>query len=95
MTAVEVVTIRPKQGALPRLKELRRTMLAEYHARHPEVTTQWYEQEDGSIVDIWIWPDRASGEAALGDPTTSPTFTNEWQPLVEVISFHWATPVGA
>ena len=93
MTAVEIVTLRPKDGALSRLLEIRPVLLAEYHARFLTVTAQLFAQEDGTLVDIWTWPDRETAEGALADPAVSPTFTNEWQPLVDLVSFAWAVPV--
>ncbi|TDD82853.1 hypothetical protein [Actinomadura rubrisoli] len=92
MAALEIVTIRPKEGVLARLKEIRPTMLAEYARRFPEVTAHLFEQEDGTLLDIWEWPDRATAQAALDDPTVSPTFTGEWRALVDVVSFKWAEP---
>jgi len=95
MTAVEIVTIRPKHGALPRLLEIRPVLVSEYQARFPTVTAQLFAQEDGTLVDIWTWPDRETAEGALADPTVSRTFTEEWQPLVDLISFAWAEPLAS
>lgn len=68
--------------------ELRPMMVSEHQARYPSATAQLYALEDGSWMDVWVWPTREEAAEALADETLSPAF-NEWQTLVELISLNW------
>ena len=91
---VEIVRIRPKDGAIPRLQELRPRILEEIEARYPgSASTQLFELEDGSWVDVWSWMSRADAEDAIANPAQFPSFV-EWLDLVEPVGFDWARPLA-
>lgn len=86
----EIVRVRPKSGAEPRLLELRDALVDSYRQRASSgfVNATLIRPEDGDTwVDIWVWTDRTSAEASLADP--SPEFV-EWAGLVEIVQFEWA-----
>jgi hypothetical protein len=90
--ATEVVRIRPKAGQEERLRALRAIMVAEYEAHWAgRFSTELYELEDGTWLDLWTWETRALAEEALASPGKTPAF-EEWKTLVEPVAFDWAAP---
>ncbi len=91
--AIEIVRIRPKDGAIPRLRAIRAAMVGEHVERYGDrVRAELFECEDGTWVDVWRWSTRALAEEALGGEPL-PAFA-EWLSLVEPVAFDWATPAG-
>lgn len=90
--ATEVVRIRPKAGQEERLRGIRPAMVAEYEAHWPgRFSTDLYELEDGTWLDLWTWETRALADEALASPEKTPSF-EEWKTLVDPVAFDWAAP---
>lgn len=91
--ATEFVHLKPKPGAEAELMELRPKVISEHLARYPAITAELYELEDGTWMDVWVWPNREQAEEALADETLSPAF-NKWQTLVDLYSIKWGESRG-
>lgn len=90
--AVEIVRIRPQEGAEARLMELRPRMIDEYRQIYGDrVSAQLFECEDGTWVDVWSWETRALAEDALANTSRTPAF-EEWVTLVDDVAFDWGKP---
>jgi len=88
--AVEVVRIRPQDGAQERLRAIREQLVAEYERHWPgQFRTRLLELEDGTWLDLWAWSSRELAERALAEEEKTPTF-GEWRTLVEPLGFDWA-----
>lgn len=92
LNCIEVVKIRPKDGARERLMELRPDIMKQLSAAYPKgVEADLWELEDGTWVDIWRWAERADAEDAQARAEDFPAFA-EWVTLVEMISLEWGEP---
>lgn len=91
--ATEIVRITLKDGTtVDQLKEIRGRMETEFSQEYGgRFRAQLYALEDGSFVDVWTWESREIAEAALADPSDTPSFI-EWAERVEIVGFDWATP---
>ncbi len=92
MTAIEIVHIRPKPGALDRLLEIRPQLMAQYRKLYPAVTAELTRAEDGTLYDIWTWEAKHMAEEALADTSRIPAF-REWETLVDLLSLTWTETI--
>ncbi|HTX07327.1 MAG TPA: hypothetical protein VME22_01885 [Solirubrobacteraceae bacterium] len=86
----EIVRIRPKPDAEPRLLEMRDDLVQFYRDNFPAFVScrLLRPEEGGTWVDLWYWKSKADAEAALAD--TSNALFQEWGTLVDVEQFEWA-----
>ena len=86
----EIVRIRPKPGAEPRLLEIRDGLVQFYRDKFPGFVgcRLLRPEEGGTWVDLWYWKTKAAAEEALAD--TSNALFAEWGTLVDVEQFEWA-----
>jgi hypothetical protein len=86
----EIVRVRPKPGAEPRLLEMRDEMVSWYRDKFPGFVSARLlrPEEGGTWVDLWYWKSKGDAEAALAD--TSNALFQEWGTLVDMVQFEWA-----
>jgi Antibiotic biosynthesis monooxygenase len=87
----EIVRIRPKAGAEPRLLEIRDDLVQSYRDTFPGFVSARLlrPEEGGTWVDLWYWKGKGDAEEALADTSRTPLF-EEWGTLVDVEQFEWA-----
>lgn len=80
---VEVVRIRPNEGAREALLALRPRFCAEFREKtRGFLSHSFHEMEDGSFLDIAYWTDAAAIEAVDEDQP----ILQEWYGMVEILS---------
>jgi antibiotic biosynthesis monooxygenase len=87
----EIVRVRPKEGAVERLLEIRDEMVQSYRDNFPAfVSCRLLSPADSEEwVDLWFWKTQEDAEHALANTQLTPLF-EEWGTLVEMVRFEWA-----
>jgi quinol monooxygenase YgiN len=89
---IEMVKIKPKEGAAERMMELRQSLVDYYSQYDGFVSLTLIAAEDGKTwYDIGAWESKAHAEKALADKT--PEF-EEWSELAPLDSFEWAEVIS-